>query len=96
MAQVDGAIGIGRAIVEDPARGSLAVLTDLIVEAGLLPGGEACRLGLRQIGLHGEVGARQGKGIFQGKRLGVAGWRRRRHRFSSGSGKTSLYPAGQQ
>ena len=102
VAEVDGSVGVGRAVVEDLARCALAGLADLVVKMGSFPGFEASRLILRQIGLHGEAGLGQGEGVFEGwvlARCGGAGrrtgWWSRGHHFSVLQGfvdKSSLYP----
>ena len=62
MADVDVAIGVGRAVVEDELLAPGAGLAQLAVEVLLLPAGEDRRLLLRQAGLHREVGLRQEDG----------------------------------
>ena len=69
VAEVDGSVGVGRAVVEDVFGGAGAGGADLGVEVLLLPGGEANGLVLRQVGLHGEGGLGQVQGGFQ--RLGA-------------------------
>ena len=77
VAEVDGAVGVGRAVVQDVAGLAGAGPADLAVEVvpirvGLLPGGEARGLVLRQVGLHGEAGLREverGLERFWGRRI---------------------------
>ena len=59
VAEVDGAVGVGRAVVEDVLGGSGAGGADLVIQMLFLPAFEACGLILRQIRLHGEGGLRQ-------------------------------------
>ena len=64
VAEVDGAISVRRAVVEDVARLAGAGLANLAVEVvplevRLLPRGEARGLVLRQVGLHGKAGLRE-------------------------------------
>ena len=54
VAEVDGSVGVGRAVVEDVFGGSGAGGADLGIQVLLLPCGQAFGLVLRQIGLHGE------------------------------------------
>ena len=65
VAQVDGAIGVGRSVVQDVLRSALARLANLLVEAAFRPCCEPFRLIFRQIRLHREAGARQQKGRLQ-------------------------------
>jgi hypothetical protein len=53
--EVDVAVGVGRAVVQDEAGTALAGGADPAVEVVLLPLRQPLRLGLRQVGLHGEV-----------------------------------------
>ena len=62
VADVDVAIGIGRAIVEDELRRAGAGFTELAVKVFRLPPGEDGRLLLGEAGLHREVGLRQEDG----------------------------------
>ena len=59
VAEVDGAVGVGRAVVEDVGGAAGAGLAQLFIEAQRGPFFEAKRLILRQICLHGEGGLRQ-------------------------------------
>ncbi len=65
VAEVDGSVGVGRAVVEDVLRLAGAGFADLAVEVGLLPFKEACGLILREIGLHGEGGLGQVEGCLE-------------------------------
>ena len=67
-AHVDGATGVGRAVVQDEAGRAFAGLADALVDAGLLPVLEHFGLVLGQVGLHGEGGFGQIDGGFQFKR----------------------------
>jgi hypothetical protein len=53
---VDVAVGVGGAVVQDPAGPPGAGRADLLVEPGCLPHLEEFRLPLGEVGLHGEVG----------------------------------------
>ena len=70
VAEVDGAVGVGRAVVEDVAGATGAGGADLGVEVGFSPLGQTKRLIHWQIGLHGEGGLREVERAFQGIRLG--------------------------
>ncbi len=59
VAEVDGSVGVGGAVVEDVAGGAGAGGADLGVEVLLLPGFEAEGLVDGQAGLHGEGGLGQ-------------------------------------
>ncbi len=59
VAEVDGSVGVGRAVVEDVFGGSGAGGANLGIQVLLLPGGEAFGLVVRQIRLHGEGRLRQ-------------------------------------
>ena len=54
MADVNVAIGVGRAIVQDKARAACAGLADLLVEFLLLPGRDPLRLALGEVATHRE------------------------------------------
>src|SRR5713226_8649043 len=58
-AQVDVAVGVGRAVVEDPERPVGGGLAQALVDPELLPPLEHLRLGLLQVGLHREGRFRQ-------------------------------------
>ena len=64
VADVDVAIGVGRAVVEDELLAARARRAQLAVEVVLLPLGEDQRLLLRQAGLHRKVGLRQEDGAI--------------------------------
>ena len=70
MAQVDGPVGVGRAVVQQVDRPSAAGFAHLFIETELGPSGQPKRLILRQIGFHCEGGLRQGKGRLQLRRRG--------------------------
>jgi hypothetical protein len=59
MADVDVAVGVGRAVVEDELIPAFAALADLLIEALALPTRGNPRLLLWQPGLHRKVGARK-------------------------------------
>ena len=59
MADMDAAVGVGRAIVQEIAGPALAGFLNARIQAFLLPPGEQFRLPLRQIGLHRKIGFRQ-------------------------------------
>jgi len=59
MADVDVAVGVGRAIVEDELLAPGTRRADLLLHVGGLPFGEDHRLFQRQAGLHRKVGLGQ-------------------------------------
>ena len=63
-ADVDTAVGVGRTVVQDELRTSLAPGADLPVEIHLLPAGEGLRLSRLQVRLHREVGPREVQCVF--------------------------------
>jgi hypothetical protein len=63
-AEVDLAVGVGRAVVQDVLRPSGAGRVDPGVEADSLPPDDRLGLGHRQVGLHREVGAGEVEGLF--------------------------------
>ena len=65
VAEVDGAVGVGRAVVEDVFGRAGAGGANLGVEVLLLPRGEAEGLVDGQVGLHGEGGLGQVQGRLQ-------------------------------
>ncbi len=69
VAEVDGAVGVGRAVVQDVFGRSGAGTANLLVEAGRLPDGEALGLASGQVRLHGEVGLRQIQGVLEPRLL---------------------------
>ena len=71
VAQVDGTIGVGRAVVEEIGRAALAGLAQLVIKAQRGPAGQPKWFILGQIGLHGKGGLRQGKGRLQLRRWGI-------------------------
>ncbi len=73
VAEVDGSVGVGRAVVEDVFWGSGAGGADLGIQVLFLPRGEALGLIVRQIGLHGEGGLGQVQGGLQQLRCCVRG-----------------------
>src|SRR5678809_417047 len=62
VADVDVAVGVGRAVVEDELLAPLAALSDALVQPFGFPTREDRRLLLRQPGLHRKVGARKEDG----------------------------------
>ncbi len=54
VAEVDGSVGVGRAVVEDVFGGTGTGGADLGIQLLLLPGGKAFGLIVRQIRLHGK------------------------------------------
>ncbi len=62
VADVDVAVGIGRAVMQHELRPPGAGLADAAVQALLLPAGECVRLALRQVAAHREPGVRQIEG----------------------------------
>src|SRR5258708_2226939 len=62
MADVDVAVGVGRAVVEDELLAPRTCLADELVKPLGLPARRDRRLLLRQPGLHRKVGARQEDG----------------------------------
>ena len=59
VAEMNGPIGVGRAVVEQIGGAAAAGLAQLFIEAQLGPASQAKWLILRQIGLHREGGLRQ-------------------------------------
>ena len=59
MADMDVAIGVGRAVVKGEGLAALGFFPQALVEVHLLPAGEPFRLALGQARLHGEVGLGQ-------------------------------------
>jgi hypothetical protein len=59
MADMDVAVGVGRAVVEDEFRQARRGRAHPLVEAELMPARQQLRLLLRQPGAHGEVGLGQ-------------------------------------
>ena len=64
VADVDGAVGIGRAVVENEGLAVLVLLENLVIDIELFPLLETLRLILRQIGAHGEVGPGKVHGVL--------------------------------
>jgi hypothetical protein len=64
VADVDVAVGVGRAVVEDEALGPGALLAEALVQPRLLPAGEDRGFLGRQAGLHREVGPRKEDRVF--------------------------------
>ncbi|MGY4467152.1 hypothetical protein ACVWWK_002834 [Bradyrhizobium sp. LB9.1b] len=62
-ADMDVAIGIGRAVMQHELVAALGALAQLLVEAHLVPALEDLRLALRQAGAHQEFGLRQEQGL---------------------------------
>ena len=73
VAQMNFAVGVGRPVMQNVNRGAFAGLTDALVDGLLLPAGQHLRLVERQVGLHGEAGARQIQRVFQLQRRAHAG-----------------------
>ena len=65
-AHMDVAIGEGRAIVEQEARGTLGLAAglDFLIETTAFPGSETDGLAQDQVRLHGKVGFRQVDGVL--------------------------------
>ena len=59
VTDMNAAIGIGRAIVQDVQRTAFPRLLNLFVQLFLLPRGKEFRLPLRQVRLHRKIGFRQ-------------------------------------
>ena len=68
-ADVDLAVGVGRAVVQDELRRPAPALANPPVQAHLLPARERLRLGRRQVRLHREVGPRQVERVFPVRHL---------------------------
>src|SRR6476646_11993689 len=64
-AEVDAAVGVRRAVVEDVHGAAGAGVSDLVIEAGGFPAGEEFGLSLGEVGLHGKVGAGQIDGLIE-------------------------------
>ena len=100
VAEVDGSVGVGRAVVEDVAGGAGSGTANLAVKvrAGSIspgPGGEAQGLVDGQAGLHGEGGLREIQGGFKRLWIRVAGGLRVGYFGHSflGYGQTSIVSA---
>ena len=76
MTDVNAAIGIGRAVVQNKLRPTFALRAQLLIQANLVPALQNLRLALRQGGLHRKLGVRQIKrGFVIGHfRLFVSDW----------------------
>ena len=64
-AKVDGAGGIGRAIMQDKKRFTLACRENGFIKIGILPGDELFWLVLRQAGFHGKVSYGEIESLFE-------------------------------
>jgi hypothetical protein len=64
MTDVNLAVGIGRAVVQDELGTILANFAQLLVQANAVPALQDLRFALRQAGLHGEGGVRKVKRGF--------------------------------
>jgi len=62
--QVQVAVGVGRAVVEDEPGASAALAAEPGVEVRFGPALQQCRLPPGQVGLHGEIAAGQIQGLF--------------------------------
>ena len=62
VANMQFAVGVGRAVVQDKKRGTLAGIAQALVEAILVPGFDPGRFPLGQIAAHRERGVRQIQG----------------------------------
>ena len=56
VTDVDAAVGVGRAVVQDELRPVRADLPQLLVQADAVPARQGLRLALRQAGFHRELG----------------------------------------
>ncbi len=74
MAQVDGAVGVGGAIVEHILLRAPARLTNLLIQPGFKPVEQAYRLCTGQAGLHREIGSGQSQRLFKLWHRGAATW----------------------
>ncbi|MEA3220667.1 MAG: hypothetical protein OZX49_01780 [Immundisolibacter sp.] len=91
VADVDVAVGVGRAVVQHVARPIGAFATQAGVQVQFLPAGEDCRFALRQVAAHRELGVRQVQGgfvvghagLFWGFRVSQTGRGRRAHQDRS-------------
>ena len=63
MADVDVAIGVRGAVVEDEFRLAPPSLAEALIEADVPPAGEQLRLFLRQSAAHRKIGARKKKAL---------------------------------
>ncbi|MNY15491.1 hypothetical protein D3C86_1487050 [compost metagenome] len=59
MTDMNAAVGIGRAVVQDEFRPAFAQLPQLLIQTHVVPALQNLRLALRQAGLHRELGIRQ-------------------------------------
>ena len=76
MTDVDAAVGIGRAVVQDELRPTFALRAQLLIQANLVPALQNLWLALRQAGFHRKLGIRQiQRGFVVGHlRLFVSDW----------------------
>ncbi len=84
-AGVDAVVGEGRAVVQDEQGPAGAGRADALVEPGFLPARQDFRLGLRQIRLHGEIGARQVNRLLEIEGV-LWHWGKNHYRGSAGEG----------
>ncbi len=68
VAEVDGPVGVGRPVVQNPDGRAFAGLPDAVIDTQLLPAREHFGLVLRQVGLHRKIGFRQVQRRFQVQR----------------------------
>ena len=59
MTDMNAAVGIGRAVVQDELRPVLANLPQLLIQPNTVPVGQGLRLALRQAGFHWEGSIRE-------------------------------------
>src|SRR5690606_6391621 len=76
MTDMDAAVGIGRAVVQDELRPTFAKLAQLAIQTNLVPALQGLRLALRQAGLHRELGIGQVQRSFVVGHFGlfISGW----------------------
>ncbi len=70
-ANVDLAVGVGRAVVEDELRTAAPGVANAAVQPHFLPAGERLRLGRLKVCLHREVGTREVERVFPVRHLNL-------------------------
>jgi hypothetical protein len=74
VADVDVAVGVGRAVMQHPDGAALGVGAQLFVELLLLPGLDPGRFPLGEVAAHGEGGVGEVEGVFVVGHFGFAAW----------------------
>ena len=93
VADVQVAVGVGRAVVQHEGRAAVGGLAQAVVDAEPLPAGEPVGLAVRQAGAHREVGLREEQGVLVVDGLGWSSghpvWGRGRARGPGGPERSS-------